>query len=321
MRTISALSLLAVVSLVGCGVQPLSHDDNVTRAAARDTCTLDVPSRLDTVLAHDDGVAVATDGLVQRMHGAGCDLTPWGAPVAAHALLDVDDAGNLYVFPAEAPTGAAHGAGAVAGAIGTMLDGEYPESMVARVDAHATSTDDVYKLLDAGRGIWGFGVSPAGDALWSIACGPSGVFDVTSDGVTSSSLAAPVNAGGVLTGAGTFWSVAAPTCTSPVQGGCAAALVRSTLEGDVDVGTTTIDFGEGVEQGALARCGERVCAVFPNGVVVWDDAGAIVRQLTRDDLTASNELIAAVTGNRHGLYVTLRGIRCGQARVVFVPLR
>lgn len=298
MRALSSSAVLvALVALVlaGCGAQPTKDADfsRVSSEGALSTCTLDLPTDVTTVFAWNDGIVFARGELVQRMHGAGCALAPSGAPVAAEQLLDVDDHGALYVFPAEATT---------PGAVSTMLEGEYRGSMVARV-AH---DGGVTKLMSAGRGIWGFGVAPLGDALWQDACGPSGVFDVTPEGVSESTFQ-PSALWGVLTDARTFWSVARSN-----------ELVRTTADGSVELGATMVDFGDGLEQGGITRCGANVCGVFASAVLEWDDEGAVVRTLTRDDVgAAADEQIASVTANRHGLYVTLRDEH--GVRVVFVP--
>ena len=111
---------------------------------------------------------------------------------------------------------------------------------------------------------------------------------------------------------------AAVTASTELSDACGYALVRTTPDGDVDVGSTIMDFGAGFEQGTLSRCGARVCGVFASAVVVWDDDGAARDVLERHDVgAAADEALAAVTGNRHGLYVTLRSEH--GARVVFVP--
>jgi hypothetical protein len=300
-----SLALLVIVA-AACG-----PSGPTLRTGSPALCTVELPSDVTGVLAYDDGLAVAHGALVQRMRGAGCALAPSGAPLAAEQLLDVDDHGALYVFPAEATS---------PGEVSTMLDGEYPQSMVARV----TPNDEVSKLLPAGRGIWAFGVSPEGDALWSDACGPTGIFDVTSDGVSESTLDEPLTLWGLmpalLSDKHTFWSVGPRTCdpSAPLSDACGFALVRTTPEANTEAGATVVDFGSGFEQGVLQRCGAHVCTVFASAVVVRDDVGVVVSKLTRDNLAAADdEQITAATANAHGAYVTLHGAR--GMRVVFVP--
>lgn len=285
-------------------------------------CAVPAPAGAGALVAHQGGVVFVVEsqgvdgpGLrAERWAGEGCDLQADGsAPLAVGALFDADDGGNLYVFPAEA-----HDPGVAS----TMPPGEEPfgfgESLVAKVDAAGHST----KLVYAGRGIWSFGASPQGGSFWVTACGPTGIYSMN-EGKLAPAIAPPSTlweqSGGVLTDDHTFWSVGVRTCTwpDPVTPGCGFALVRSTPEGDKEVGTTVLDLGAGFEQAALARCGGRVCGVLPGGVVVWGSEGQVLQIIRPADVAAApSERIAQVSGNQHGLYLLLRG-EAG-ARVVFL---
>lgn len=284
-------------------------------APAPSSCTL--PGAPAAVVATETGVALAfatgpDAGLrVQRMRGEGCALSPEGDAVAAGELLDADDLGNLYVFPSrsDAPE-----------VVDTMLPGEYPGSMVARVDAHG----NVMKLLPAGRGIWGFGVSPRGDALWVSACGPTGIFSIEGDTVTPS--LTPPNTlwedGGVLTDAGTLFSAGYATLDESGSGDAARgfALVRTTGAGSTEIGSTLADFGAGEERATLSRCGAGVCGLFSDAVRIWDRDGAVVDTLHRATLgAADDEALVMASGNTSGVYVLLQSE--ASTRVVFVAWR
>lgn len=289
---------------------------DIAAATPRASCVVAAPAGVVTLAAGAAGVAVAvadTDDsvLVHRMRGEGCELVADGALVAAGELLDVDDLGNLYVFPAEAAT---------PDVVSTMLPDEYPGSMVARVGRD----DGVAKLLPAGRGIWSFGVTPAGDGLWVSACGPNGIFLIEGLAVAEAMPAPDTlweQMPSVLTDQRTFWSVGVRTC-DPGQGltpACGYALVRTTPAGSEDLATTIVDFGAGFEQAKLARCGAHVCGVVAGGVTVWDGTGRVVRELSRTDALGSpGEVIVQASGAAGGVYVLLGGEAGG--RVVFVPL-
>ena len=297
-------------------VDEVDEVDEVVGVAVgpRRSCVVAAPAGVVSLVAGAAGVAFAVedDGavLVHRMRGEGCALVADGALVAAGELLDVDDAGNLYVFPAGATS---------PDVVSTMLPDEYPGSMVARVGLD----DSVSKLLDAGRGIWEFGVTPAGDGLWASACGPSGIFSVKGDAVEAA-MAAPDTLWGqmpsVLADLRTFWSVGVRTCDpgDALTPECGYALVRTTPAGSEDVATTVVDFGAGFEQAILSRCGAHVCGTVAGGVTVWDRAGRVVRTITlADALGVSGEGFVQATGAAGGVYVLLRGD--GGGRVVFVP--
>lgn len=325
LRRSCSLSLVVVVVVVaaGCGdaAEPIA-DASVTRA----TCSFALPSDARAVRAHDAGLVIAHDGVVHRTRGKACDLEASGAPVAGE-LLDVDNHGALYVFPAEA---------AEEGHIATVTLPSFG-STVARVEAGASSTAGVTKLVYAARGIWNFAAAPDGDALWMFACGPNGVFDVTPPAsVTESVLEAPTVALDTLpvfTSRDTLWSVGSWTCDPTVQSpsdpaqlseACGFALVRTTPEGSADVASTVMDFGAGLgnERGALARCGANVCGVFTSAVVRWNDDGEVIEVLNRAAMDVrSGERIAGATGNAHGLYVHIVKGEDGSesGRVAFIP--
>lgn len=278
-----------------------------------ETCPLSGPGTPVALVASEAGLAVAWSGAsegavrVQRLRGAGCALEPAGDPVAAGALLDADDAGRVYVFPAASDE---------PGLVSTMLPGEYPGSMVARVDAAGR----VVKLLPAGRGIWGFGIAPGGDALWVSACGPNGIFSVEGEAVVPSLLAPNTlwHEGSVLTDAGTLFSLGYQTCAwdAPLTERCGFELVRTTAEGSTALGSTIADFGAGGERATLSRCGSRVCGVYTEGVRIWTQDGGVVATLDRAALGAvEGEHVEAASGNSSGVYVLLQGERT--ARVVF----
>lgn len=318
-----------LASLFACDPQPPAGEAEDAAIAAPDpegvveprTCVVAAPAGVASIVASAGGLVFAVASaegdqsplLLLRAHGEGCDLVADDGPaIAAEALLDVDDLGNIYVFPAEAQSSTA---------ISTMLPGEHTGSMVAKVDAG----NHVSKLLPANRGIWSFGVSPEGDALWVTACGPSGIFAITGD-ETSASMTAPETLWeqlpSVLTDERTFWSVGYRTCdySVPLTPACGHALVRTTPAGSEEVASTIVDLGHGFQQATLSRCGSRVCGLFASGLIVWDAEGEVLRTITpADALALPGERIAQVSGNDHGVYVLLRGER--DARVVFVPLR
>ncbi len=279
------------------------------------TCEVQAPAGVTGLVAHRDGVVFQRSStpsglLLDRASGVGCELSVGeGAPIAVSELLDVDDQGNIFAFPAEGRQGE----------ISTMLPGERRNSMVAKVD----SSGQVTRLLGAGRGIWSFGVSPEGGSLWMTACGPNGIFTMAG---MEPAMKPPETLWeqrpSVLTGNGTFWSVGLRTClpAAAMSPDCGLALVRSTAEGSRELGITVVDFGSGLEEASLARCGADVCGVYGSAVIVWDDEGKVLRTIVLGDLSATpSEKIAHVSGNQHGVYVLLHG-EAG-SRIVFVPVR
>jgi len=254
---------------------------------------------------------------IERSRGVGCELSPDGtAPVAAEWLIDVDDLGNLFVSPAERSE---------PGFTSTVLRDRPFGDTVAKVD----TAGHVSLVLSAARGLWDFGVSPAGGSLWVTACGPTGIFAFSSDVPIqfTPALAPPETLWeqmpSALTDDHTFWSVGVgknSTWKETLTPASGFALVRTTPEGSRDVGTTLIDFGKGFEQATLVRCGGRVCGLFPGAVIVWGSDGEALDTITASDLEASpTEHIAQVSGNQHGLYISLNG--AAGARVIFVPNR
>lgn len=286
-------------------------------------CAVKTPTDFVSLVATRSGVVFVTKSTshpesqvrIERARGAGCELSPDGtAPVAAGGLLDADDLGNLFVAPAETSE---------PGLLSTVQEDRVGD-MVVKVDP----AGQVSMLLSAARGLWDFGVSPAGGSLWVTACGPTGIFTMSSDvpSKLTPALEPPETLWeqmpSVLTDDHTFWSVGVRTgaWSEPLTPASGFALVRTTPEGSRDLGTTLVDLGKGFEQATLTRCGGHVCGLFPGAVVVWDSEGAVLDTVTASDLDASpTEHIARVSGNQHGLYVSLSGAT--GARVLFVPNR
>ncbi|MFO0613292.1 MAG: hypothetical protein U0414_11915 [Polyangiaceae bacterium] len=307
---------LASLTSAGCLQAASTAAPEAPRDLERRVCTPSTLAGATSIRAVEGGVVIAeADGdalRVRRLTGDGCALSDAGAPaIAAAALLDADDLGNVYVFPAEAKR---------ASDVSTMLPDEYPGSMVARVDARSV----VSKLLPAGRGIWSFGATPRGDGLWVSACGPNGVYDITPEGARRASWAMPdtlwEQSASVLSDRETFWSVGVRTCApgAPLTPACGFMLTRSSPTSSREIESTMVDLGEGFAQTSLARCGARVCGVAPTGIIVWDALGARVATVTLADLGAAGaERVQQVTGNEGGLYVILSTATA--TRVVFLP--
>jgi hypothetical protein len=325
------LLLSTVFTLAACG----APDEPGHARADAPTTTGRAPTRSDatacdangfaygTLLATPDGAVFeqqASEGVrIQRLRGVGCDLAPVGAPLAAVDLLDVDERGNVYVFPAAAPDDGS--------AIGTIPEGETGQLMNGVV-VRVAPDDTLTTIVTANRGVWGFGVSPAGDAMWVTACGPNGIYAIdafaSGEHAREPLMAAPNTLWGqlpsVLTDADTFWSVGARTCAwdAPLSDACGLALVRATAKDVTDVGATVADFGVGFEQATLTRCGANVCAVYPSAVVVHEASGA-ARAVLSFPLSEWGERIGFVSGTAHGVYVRVDGPRGGR-RLVFAPL-
>ncbi len=319
LRPLSWIALsYAVVGGGACAVDDAVADHRAAvvadePAAVTEACTVDLPTDVIGLRANDDGVvySVGTGGdgvVIQRAVGVGCALQETPARIAARELLDLDNHGNLYVFPAPGTRTAAS----------TML----PDTPFGDVVTRVGTDGSLVNVVSAGRGIWDFSVAPDGDALWMTACGPTGVFDLADDGTMTvaetplpESLWAQMSS--VLTDAHTFWSVGFRTgdgCDDAM--GCGYALVRADAAGGVDVGSTVMDLGDGVEHATLLRCGRRVCGITGSAVVAWDDDGAIATTVLSSSIARPGESIVGVTGNRHGLYIQLVGD--GGTRIVFV---
>ncbi len=278
-------------------------------------CDLDTPAGVTALVASEHGLAIAIGSdeqqRVQRLAGrGGCALTNDGSPVAAGELLDMDDAGNLYVFPAAA---------GAPDEVSTWLEDGGADSVVERVDRHGK----VSPMVHAGRGIWAFQMAPEGGTFLVTACGPTGIFSGQEPNFTT--VLTPPDTlwnalPSALTDARTLWSVGYLTCspTTATDPTCGYALTRTTPEGSEELGTTLVDFGEGYEQGALRRCGRSVCGLFPSGVVRWDEHGAPERRFVATDLGAvPGGQILGVTGNSGGLYFLVQDAE--EKRVVYVP--
>lgn len=322
LRTTARTALLGL-SIAACDPTESGVDapDDVTSGAAaepRSRCVVATPGDVVAIAASDAGVAVASgnDGdealVVHRAQGIDCALAWDDAPLAATRLLDLDDDGDVYLFPASARE---------PGVVSTMLPDAFAglDSTIARVDA---DDDAITEVVSAGRGIWSFGISPAGDSAWVTACGPTGIFAL-GDGELTPTMTPPSTLWqqqpSVLTDDDTFWSIGTGTCDpDALTSDCGFALVRTTAAGSVEVGPTILDVGAGLEAARLARCGASVCGVLSRAIVRWDDDGDIERTITASDLDARpTERVLQVAGNHHGLYALL-GDDTG-TRVVFVP--
>jgi hypothetical protein len=332
---VSALPLHLVLALSAAGCGPAGPGDDpgrhhrgapegrapVVLALPTASCELGAADAV-ALVAMEDGVALGrtasgpAPGLVVTRHrGAGCALAPAaGPPTAVHALLDADEAGNVYAFPR---------ATTEPGVVSTLPEGsgDYSVGVVVRIDPHGR----VSKVLEAGRGIWRFGVSPGGGAFFTTSCGPTGIFVAGSDPlqpVMTPPQTQWQSSGSALTDDHTLWSLGSSTCDKnhPVGPGCGHPLVRSTPAGSRELGFAETDFGDGPERTDLVRCGGRVCGVAASAVVVWDHEGAVARTITARALgVRPGERIAQVAGNRRGVYVLLHDGERG--RLSFTPLR
>ncbi len=228
-------------------------------------------------------------------------------------MRDVDDLGNLFVNPAEVSE---------PGFTSTVLPNKRFGDTVAKVDTAGRASE----VLTAARGLWAFGVSPAGGSLWVTACGPTGIFALSSELPSKFTVALESpdtlweQMSSVLTDDHTFWSVGVRTTVSnepsrrppasrwsaPRPKAAARSAPRSSISATAS------------EQATLTRCGSHVCGLFTGAVVVWGSEGEVLDTITASDLGASSsESIGQVSGNQHGLYFTLRSVT--GARVLFVP--
>jgi hypothetical protein len=308
-----------LVMCVGCGVSAVEVPSPAPSSAGRDpaagepplavvraageppdleplTACEALPADAAAIVATRFGLVVSTEsGELRRYSGQGCLLELEGARAKVGRLLDADDEGNVYFFPA----GAA-------------------DSTVARLEPTGSSSQVLY----AGRGIWSFGVSAQGGAFWSSACGPTGIFVYPSSPLVTALAAPPTlwdQRPSVLTDDRTFWSVGVRTCgpAEALSPACGFALVKTTPEGSRELGTTIVDLGAGFEPARLAKCGSRggarVCGVVPTGVVVWDAGGAIVRTLR----APRSARVLSVAGNAFGFYLLVEA--AGGRGLYFTP--
>lgn len=298
---------------------PAFHWLNPARAnPSSRVCEVDAPGNVQSIAASKVGLAYAVSSptpenlIVHRAVGTGCTLTTEGQPaIAAARLYDADDLGRVYVSPAESSDPA-------------VLSSKLPDtfdtldSTVMRVEPNGQLT----RLAYSGRGIWSFGVSPDGQGVWMTACGPTGVFSVTDEGLVPS-LDPPntlwAQSPNVLTDATTFWSVGLHTCTppSPLTPSCGAALVRATQDETLELNTTLRGTDTGYEEAQLAKCGSRVCGVFSKTIVLWDSDGHETQTITSTDLSMrATETLEQVSGTERGVYALVRGELV--SRIVFV---
>lgn len=297
-----------VLFLTGCVAQaePAQESETVDastgdiepQAPAPRVCELDV-GEPQALAVHAGGLALWDGAVVERLHGQGCALAPIGGEVAAAGLFGADDRGTIYVAPAPADDG---------GAIATMLPDALPGGSVAAVDL----ADRVAAVVLAPRGIWGFGSAPSGDALWVTACGPTGVFTRTDQGL------APVfpspatlweQLPSVMSDDATLWSVGVRTCvgTAELDRDCGYALSRTTAAGTRTFASLVGEGDAGLELATLAPCGPEICGVGSRTIRRWDLEG---RELVPLDATAlalaDDATIVQAAGNAAGIYVLSR---------------
>jgi hypothetical protein len=322
---VHALALLAIAS-PGCSAVESPDDDDLSdpekihapRAASLAPCQVANSEGTVGVAASDFGLALAVPAIfgeelvVRRSRGVGCELEPEPRSFAVNGLFDLDDEGDLFLLP---------GNGTSPGVVSTVPADSYPGGVVGRLDRLGR----VQTVLSGGRGFWTMGVAPDGDAMWVTACGPSGIFAVDGDQATPS-MTPPHTQWGtlptVLTDADTLWSVGRDTCPhgEPLALDCGRALTRTTPAGSEEVAPTIVDLGRGPEAATLARCGDQVCGVLEQAVLVWNDRGEVEQTiLAAEALAQADERIAAAAGNSLGIYLLLE--RDGFTRVVFAPRR
>lgn len=294
----SSIAALGVASAlaIGCAEPPLESVASVEQAS----CSFAVDPSASRLVAVEGGLVVAyaaagSDAVaVERMAGERCAMND-GPRVTAARLLDADEGGGLYVFRPETR-----------------------DSTVTRIAPNGARTDLVY----AGRGVWSFGIAPDGDALWVTACGPTGIFEVAGDAMGEVALAPPESlweqTPSVLTDGETFWSIGVlrGDATDALDPEVDLRLVRTTKDGSQEVAPTLIDFGSGLEQATLSRCGDRVCGLYPSGLIVWSAEGEVATEILLADIAADGEALISATGRGEDLFVLLRSSE--GARVVWL---
>jgi hypothetical protein len=344
---VGPFGLIGLISLVACSSPPLDeplepHQDdfNTDNDAARmegsdgipfssantkstrrkdkgaTFCDVGAPAGTVAMAASDFGVLFGVDTTddstlgLQVAPGAGCSLDTdsrsWldagrgFAEDVEGAPFDLDDNGNVYVYPSN-----------------SVDVGQWPDTVV-RVDTNGT----VSEMLYAGRGIWNFGVSPAGDTFWYTPCAGFALYSPA--GGKSWMQFEPEDtlkgerATTVLSGAETLWTISRSTCKSNLNPGCGLELTRKTPEGTRLFDSTVLDFGKGRASAALSRCGTKVCGTTSSGLVVWNEEGEETARIPLSALSSdSNETIIQSAGNSQGVYVLLQGE--STSRVVFVP--
>lgn len=261
-------SALWSLFLLGCGLPPAALEPGAAPLAPADAKL--ALGDVHALKAWPGGLAVVdASGHLTRYRTEAGRLEVAQAGLVVGELLDADDDGNLYVFPAGKR-----------------------DSVVARLSADGAQTT----VIEAGRGIWSFGISPQGRAFWSTACGPTGIFEYPGTPLKTA-LAPPDTLWGsqpaVLTGDRTFWSVK-----------YGDVLVRTTPQGSAELGP--------VRSARLARCGAHVCGVLPGQVTEWDEHGEVLRTVPAPGSTE----VLDVTGSSDGLYLLLDGPEGREVKLV-----
>ncbi len=232
-------------------------------------CVVTEEPDLATIAASAHGVIITTQKIrgwsaTSRLTGKGCALepSPIATSLAGQRLLDMDDSGALY----------------------TANEG-YWNTVTRTSLAGEEST-----VINAGRGIWSFGISGDGGRFVSSACGPTGIFD--RDDATFTPLYDMAGAeGGVLINGGDAYISVDWTGT----------VVISDAEG-----SRVVD-GVNAEGARLARCGDAACLFDDERVVIVDDDGVFVASAAVLGVNDGDRIAAVGAADHHeGLYLLVR---------------
>lgn len=282
---------LVTLCLVLCGCGPAvqlragAAEPVMSSAAPLERCTVELPAAPVRVAASPSGLVVGLeDGTLLRGEGAGCALALTRTEVVG-ALLDVDELGNAYVMAAP-----------------DFQRARFPDEFGDLVVRLAPG-GDAKAVVSAGRGIWGFGVSPSGRTIWVSACGPTGV--LSADDLSPVLAVEPPWEldGAALTGDDAYWTTRPESCaTQDGVTSCAHTLVKTTKSGDVVISSTS-----GASAPRLTHCGSGPCLLLDGSIRQLDASGAQVREWTSAELGLERgEPVLGVGLTAHGLY-TLHG--------------
>ncbi len=276
---------LLVLCLASCGYEPVSERP-VTKETPLTSCDVTLPGMPVRIAVSPSALLVGLDdGALLRGEGEGCGLR-FQQLGNVGELLDVDAAGNAYVKASDA-----------------FQRAHFPETfgdLVVRIEPDGTASS----IVGAGRGIWGFGVSPSGRTMWVSACGPTGVLS-TSDLSSVITASPPWELGAAaLSDDQTYWSSRAESC---VERGsvCILNLVRATPKGERNVMTMPGEIGFSP---LITRCGDGPCVGHAQVVKQLDADGALIREFDRERLgLGDTDRLMSFGATSRGLYVLSEG--------------